>query len=206
MSMLDRGPADWCRELLAIASNGLLYCSNEYDRERYHQLRGVAGELLAHFTATSSTDVRSFVLPQTEHSTPKLDVRCLVLDRGNVLLVRESDDGLWSLPGGWVDVGELPREAAERETREEAGFDVTVTRLLAAWDQRLWGGPHLFHSIVLCFQAELGQMRQANGRETTEAAFFAPGALPRLSSERTTAEQVHRLLMLAERAQGADYD
>jgi 8-oxo-dGTP pyrophosphatase MutT (NUDIX family) len=56
-------------------------------------------------------------------------VACLVRDdNGSLLLVRHVD-GHWTLPGGAVDPGESPAEAARRETREEASVDVELLRL-----------------------------------------------------------------------------
>jgi 8-oxo-dGTP pyrophosphatase MutT (NUDIX family) len=48
---------------------------------------------------------------------------------GRVLLVRRADDRRWAMPGGWVDPGETPAEAAVREAREETGLVVADPRL-----------------------------------------------------------------------------
>ena len=57
-------------------------------------------------------------------------------DQGRVLLVRQSDFGLWGTVGGAVDVDESPEDAARREAREEIGTEVELTGLLGAL-----GGP-----------------------------------------------------------------
>ena len=47
-------------------------------------------------------------------------------DQGRVLLVRQSDFGLWGTVGGAVDVDESPEDAARREAREEIGAEVEL--------------------------------------------------------------------------------
>lgn len=50
-------------------------------------------------------------------------------DNGEVLLVRQAGSDDWSTLGGAVEIGESPAEAAIRESHEELGVDVELTRL-----------------------------------------------------------------------------
>ncbi|MDQ3795264.1 MAG: NUDIX domain-containing protein [Actinomycetota bacterium] len=70
-----------------------------------------------------------------------MDVRAAVFDGDKILLVKGSDDGGWSLPGGWADVGESPTEAAVREVREESGYRVRAVSLISAYDRDRQGHP-----------------------------------------------------------------
>jgi 8-oxo-dGTP pyrophosphatase MutT (NUDIX family) len=54
----------------------------------------------------------------------------IVDDRDRVLLVQPTYKDSWEIPGGLVELGESPRQAAAREVREELGLDVQVGRLL----------------------------------------------------------------------------
>ena len=54
----------------------------------------------------------------------------IVDDDMRVLLVEPTYKDVWEIPGGIVELGESPREAARRECREELGFDIEVRRLL----------------------------------------------------------------------------
>ncbi|ADU08831.1 NUDIX domain-containing protein [Micromonospora aurantiaca] len=55
----------------------------------------------------------------------------VVDERARILLVRHAEDGNgWAVPGGAVDIGESPAQAAVREIREEIGVRINRPRLL----------------------------------------------------------------------------
>jgi 8-oxo-dGTP pyrophosphatase MutT (NUDIX family) len=65
-------------------------------------------------------------------SRPRVAAGALFFDQhGNVLLVKPTYKEGWDIPGGYVEPGETPSEACEREIREELGIDVAISRLLA---------------------------------------------------------------------------
>jgi ADP-ribose pyrophosphatase YjhB (NUDIX family) len=51
-------------------------------------------------------------------------------DAGQILLIRRTDNGLWSLPGGGMEVGETVLNCVVREVKEETGVDIEVTGLV----------------------------------------------------------------------------
>jgi 8-oxo-dGTP pyrophosphatase MutT (NUDIX family) len=51
---------------------------------------------------------------------------CIFNDKGEVLLQRRGDSNKWGFPGGAIEIGETPHEAAIREAKEETGLDVEV--------------------------------------------------------------------------------
>src|SRR3990172_4283971 len=66
-------------------------------------------------------------------SDPKVAAAVLIEKDGRVLLVRRVNEpfrGLWTLPAGFVNGGEDPAEAAERECLEETGLSVRVRHVL----------------------------------------------------------------------------
>jgi ADP-ribose pyrophosphatase YjhB (NUDIX family) len=124
------------------------------------------------------------------------------------LFVREAQDGLWSLPGGWADIGDSPREVAEREVREETGYVVKASKLLAVYDKAKHAHPpdlwYCYKLFVLC-QLEGGA--PARSHETLELGFFGPNALPELSAPRITEAQVRRMFEhLAQPLLPTDFD
>ena len=201
---------DLVRRLQAIAQSGLSYAKDPYDMERYEQVRMIAAQIAASRSEAPASRIDDLFEGELGYATPKLDIRALVLDeKGDVLLVKEKEDGRWTLPGGWVDVGESPSEAVEREVEEESGYRVGAVRLLALWDRDKHPHPPMpFHVYKVCFLCELlsGDPLAAS-METEEVGFFAKDALPELSLGRVTSGQIERLIERATNRGGmADFD
>lgn len=93
----------WAIEIQSIAQNGLAYCTNAYDIERYERLRDIAAEMLSEKTGVPKERVKLLFCGEKGYQTPKIDTRAAIFSEGRILLVREND-GRWSLPGGWCDV------------------------------------------------------------------------------------------------------
>lgn len=63
-------------------------------------------------------------------STPRLASGALFVRHDSILLVHKTYANGWDIPGGYVDVGESPAAACEREVLEELGLRKTATRIL----------------------------------------------------------------------------
>ena len=109
-------------------------------------------------------------------------MRGAVFQEGKLLLVRERQDGGWTMPGGWADVGDVPSEAAEREVWEEAGFRVKARKLVGVYDANRLEPLGLFHAFKLVFLCELIEGAARPSSETSEVAFFPQNALPGILS------------------------
>jgi len=144
---------NWIRRLQSIAQNGRNYCKNEFDLQRYQQIEDIAAEIAAKYSDGELQRIRGMFRQETGPATPKIDVRAGVISENKILLVKQRGDG-WTLPGGWVDPGESPSEAAVRETKEESGYDVNAVRLMAIYDHDRHGHPpypfHVYKLIFLC--------------------------------------------------------
>jgi len=184
----------WAKRLQAIAQSGLTFAVDQYDRERYQQVRDIAAEMMAQGSGAAVTPIRDLFAAQTGYATPKVDVRAAVFRDDRILLVREREDGRWTLPGGWADVGESPAVATVREVEEESGYQTRAVKLLAVCDRNRHGHPPIpFHAYKLFFQCELTGGAPASSGETDEVGWFAEDALPPLSLTRVTAAQIQRL-------------
>ncbi|MBA2652126.1 MAG: NUDIX hydrolase [Tatlockia sp.] len=197
----------WSSEIQSIAQAGLTYCENEFDKQRYFRLRHIAAELIAELTDKAPDEIVELLTLEKGYSTPKLDVRAFIIQDDKLLLVREKADGLWALPGGWVDVNESPSESIIRETKEETGYDVSVIKLLALWDKLKhdhppqW--PHVYKSFFHC-QIIGGEPME--NIEISELDFFDMNNLPPLSTHRVTANQISRLKDLVANPQPTEFD
>jgi ADP-ribose pyrophosphatase YjhB (NUDIX family) len=108
--------------------------------------------------------------------------------------VREREDGGWTMPGGWADVGEAPSEMVVREVKEESGFDVVPHKLAALFDRNKHPHPPMpLHAYKLLFLCDLVGGEAAPSFETPEVAFFSRHALPNLSIARVTEYQIEHM-------------
>jgi ADP-ribose pyrophosphatase YjhB (NUDIX family) len=185
----------WARQLQALAQSGLAYGDvSQYDRERYEAVRRIAAERLAAGDGVEPAQLAELLARETGYATPKLDVRGVVFADDRVLLVQEVADRLWTLPGGWADVGDSPTEAAEREVLEESGYRTRAVKLLALLDRDKHEHPphpwHIWKAFLLC--ELLDDTREPLGTETDDVGFFALDALPPLSVGRVTRAQLAR--------------
>jgi len=135
-----------------------------------------------------------------QHRPPtvqRLAAYARVLHGDAVLLTRNSargpHPGTWTLPGGGLDHGEPPAEAAAREVREECGLEASIGQLLAVHDEIFTGtAPHGreedFHGVHLVFAATVSggepAVQEADG--TTDAVAWVPLADVRSGSVQTS--------------------
>ena len=186
----------WVQRLRAIAQTGLAYSQDVYDQERYVEITRLAESMLGALLEAPPERIRNLYAAERGYPTPKVDVRAGVFRDQQILLVREESDGRWSLPGGWADEQESPRQCVEREVLEEAGLQVRARGLVAVKDRSLhpYQPPRLEHVYKLFFLCDLLGGELTPGTETTDARFFPVDDLPPLSLGRTLPEDVGQLL------------
>jgi ADP-ribose pyrophosphatase YjhB (NUDIX family) len=185
----------WTKRLQAIAQTGLTFTRDHYDQQRYQELYEIAAEMMAAGGGISdSQKILDLFRGESGYATPKVDVRAAVLRQDHILLVREREDGGWTLPGGWADVGEPPSAMVIREVKEESGYDVVPRKLAAVFDRNKHPHPPMpIHAYKLFFLCDLIGGEATPSFETTEVAFFPRNQLPKLSTARVTEYQIEHM-------------
>jgi ADP-ribose pyrophosphatase YjhB (NUDIX family) len=177
-------------ELQAIAQAGLYYSQDVYDIERFERIRAISAEMVSHQADIPLEKVRDVFCCETGYQTPKIDVRAAIFDGDKILLVREND-GLWALPGGWLDVNLSVAEGVVKEVREEAGLIATADYLIAVQDREKHNAPVFAYKICKIFAhcTATGGAFEKN-IETTASGYFALNDLPPLAESKVNAEQI----------------
>ncbi|WP_372408262.1 NUDIX domain-containing protein [Streptomyces luteireticuli] len=99
--------------------------------------------------------------------------------RGRILLQRRSDNGMWALPGGAMNLGESLADCAVRETREETGLDVEITGIVGTYsDPRhvfAYDDGEVRQEFSICLLARPVSGAIAVSEESTDVRWFDPG-------------------------------
>ena len=173
-----------------IALTGINFTKDPYDLERFQELLTLTTELMGDVTDLKPLELYTQFCEETGYPTPKVGTRAAIFEDDKILLVKESLDGLWAMPGGWMDTTETVRTNTIKEVKEETGLDVRITKLVSVQDGRMIN-PKIIHNIVKLFilcEAVGGAFVQ--NIETLDMGYFALDALPPLSLYRTNPEQI----------------
>ena len=122
---------------------------------------------------------------QAYFKDPKVAAAVVVIYQNQVLLVQRKNppfQGCWTLPAGFVDGGEDPRQAAVRECKEESGLNVEVGDL---YDIHYGKDHPRGADFVLFYRATFIGGTLAAGDDATGAEWFSPDHLPKLAFRST---------------------
>ncbi len=163
----------------SVAKIGLLYSHDPYAIENYQEIQEITRDALEQFLDIKIE--RPNYLARDIYPTPNLSVRTFIFNEKNeVLLVQEARDGLWSLPGGWIDLYDTPTSAAKKECLQEAGADIEIKRLVGIADLSNKNSSKN-SEFVIVFEGRLLSLKKEHCHETTDVRFFALEDLPPMS-------------------------
>ncbi|WP_067483946.1 NUDIX hydrolase [Actinomadura hibisca] len=110
-------------------------------------------------------------------------------EAGRILLQRRTDNGLWALPGGGMEMTDSLPGCAVREVKEETGLDVEVTGLVGTYtDPRhviAYSDGEVRRQFNVCFTARVIGGTLALSDESTELRFVTPDQLDGLPMHHT---------------------
>lgn len=174
-------------KVLALARIGQKYTQDEYARENYEELEKLAIETISE-NAEIIFDHNIYI--HDVYATPNVSVRVLVFnEEGKLLMVKEKQDGLWAVPGGWCDVFESSSESGRKEVKQEAGLDVRIDRLLGVFQrERYKDYPTLVSEYVHYYCGSILSGELKHNHETLDVGFFDINELPELSKKNTMME------------------
>jgi len=110
-----------------------------------------------------------------QYENPKIVAGALVLSAGRVLLCKRAIEpriGFWTLPAGYLELGEAPETGAAREALEEAGADIAIDALLA-----IYSVPRI-SQVQIIYRATFRNPGFAPGIESLDVQLFDWSQIP----------------------------
>ncbi|HYM75292.1 MAG TPA: NUDIX hydrolase [Candidatus Dormibacteraeota bacterium] len=128
---------------------------------------------------------------------PLVGVGAIIIDGDRVLLVKRAHppiQGQWSIPGGVLEVGEMVREAAVREAREETGLIVEPGELLGVYDRILRNAEQRvqYHYVLIDFLCRPVGGTLLAASDAAEVCWFTRAELPALKLAEDTQDVIQR--------------
>ena len=115
---------------------------------------------------------------------PRVGVGVLIREGDKYLLIRraaEPDAGLWSIPGGMVELGERAAEAAKRKALEETGLDVEIEGVLSVVDKIVVDDEEKikYHFVIVDYLAEVRGGKLKASSDASDARWVKASEFPR---------------------------
>ena len=126
---------------------------------------------------------------------PFVGVGAIIIENERVALIKRGQApllGEWSIPGGVLEVGELLREAAVREAREETGLTVETGELLGVYDRVLRdaAGRTMYHYVLVDFLCRRTAGEAVAAGDAADVRWFTRSEVERLGLAKETVEVI----------------
>ena len=187
---------DFILKIQSIAKIGLIYSKDPYAITNYTEINNLTIQFLENFMEVKFDRPNYF--QRDIYPTPNVSVRTVILnkERNKVIMVREAALGTYSLPGGWADLYDSPSKTAINESKQEAGADIEVVRLVGITNRTPFKNPTSIPEYVVIFEGKLIGDLHEHEYETDDVGWFDINNLPPLS-KKVTAGEVERMINAA---------
>ena len=172
---------DFVVKVHSIAKIGLTFSKDPYAIDNYKELNELSKEMLEKFCDVKFD--RPSMFERDIYPTPSISSRTIITnDKSEILLVREANSGLWSMPGGWADLYDSPSQAAFNEVSQEAGIEPKIVRLVALLERTPFKSSKNVPEYVTVFEGSIDHKKfHEHCHETTDVKFFPMDQLPEMS-------------------------
>ncbi|MFE3170406.1 NUDIX hydrolase [Amycolatopsis sp. NPDC059090] len=105
-------------------------------------------------------------------------------DEGRILMIRRTDNDLFAIPGGQLELGETLAEAAVREVREETGIECEITGVIGLYSDPkhviAYDDGEVRQEFSICFRASPRGGELTTSSESAQVGWVDPSQLPSL--------------------------
>lgn len=187
---------DYIIKIQSIAKIGLVYSKDPYALTNYHEINDLSKRFLDEFMDVKIDRPNYF--ERDIYPTPNISARVVILskDKKKVLLVREVNSHMYSLPGGWCDLYDSPADTARNECIQEAGAEIENLHLVGICNRTPFITSASIPNYVIIFKADLKALHKEHEYETDDVNFFEIDNLPEIS-RKTTKDELLRFINAA---------
>jgi 8-oxo-dGTP diphosphatase len=174
---------EFIKKVNAISHIGITYSTDPYALDNYKELLELSTSMIHEYV---DSKVKPYnIYHNIYYPTPQPCVRVMIFKDSKLLMVQDDSKApnKWTLPGGWCDIDTSPVEAAIKESFEETGYKVKITKLLAVLDRNKYQNSEIYSVYQLIFFAEIVGGSNNPNYEIEQLDFFDLDVLPEFSNK-----------------------
>ena len=193
--MKDNDLTDFLLKIEELTKAGLKYSKDEYAIDNYRTLEK---EVKRYLALKNITFEGENIFKRNIYPTPSVSVRTVIFsaNRKSVLLVKERQDGLYSLPGGFAELSLSPSESALKEVYEEAGVQAKIISCVAILDRYRHQATKSAPEYIIGFEGEIISDYHEPCFEIISRDYFPIDSLPEFSHKHDP-EQMKKIIRAA---------
>ena len=184
---------DYILKIQSIAKIGLVFSKDPYAITNYQQINDLSLEMLEKLMDIEFHRPNYF--SRDIYPTPSVSVRAVVVNdkKDKVLMVRESNSGTYSFPGGWADLYDSAGQTAINESSQEAGADIEIIRLVGVLNRTPFKTGVYVPEYLVVFEARVKGKLHEHEYETDDVNWFDIDNLPSMS-RKVAKQEIDRII------------